>query len=220
MDKERGKCRGLHRKTRKGWLGTNPSSLRRGERSQWRRSQRSVLGTQQCPGTGTVSEARPHLLPQKLLLQLPGGPLLPFNLGLCGLWLLFTGWGVVNSLLPWWHLQARIQNDLPTLSDRLETRQRNISLQPVNHAFRNGCMSLSDPCDGNRPNSPNVRQGALAPRWPIQARLPRVQGSPKCAHQTGHSACQESDEGMSTRSRRGVWQRTRCLLASERATRN
>ena len=78
-------------------------------------------------------------------------------------------------------------------------------------AARQSCVpqQLGDalgPC-GNRPHSPNVQHGALSLRFSIKARLPRVQGSSWWAHQTGHSAHQESDEGMSTFSHRGAWQK-------------
>ena len=54
-----------------------------------------------------------HLLPQKFLL--PGGPLLPSNMGLCGLWLLYTGWGgprskttCLHCLTNWRHVNGAL----------------------------------------------------------------------------------------------------------------
>ena len=68
------------------------------------------------------------------------------------------GVGAVSQLLTWWHLQARIQNGLPALSDGLETPDH--GFQPVNHAFRKVHAK------GIGPTRP-VWQGALAPCYQI-----------------------------------------------------
>ena len=172
-------------------LSINPGGLGCGECGQRRRSQRSVLRTQQC--SGTVTEARPHLLPWKPLLHLPGGALLPSKLGCVGSGSSGRGGLSASSCHGGISKAASKTTCLHCLTD---WSQRSIGLQPVDRAVCGGWVTRSSRAKGIGP-----------------AHLPRMQGSPKCAHQLGHLACQESDEGMSTRSHRGAWRKTPCLLA-------
>ena len=96
-------------------LGIQTGGLRRWEGGQRNRSQRTTLGTDQCPGA--VTQGRPHPLADELVLQCLGCLLLPAELGQVRLWFLVVGRWAVCQLLPVRHLQSCLEDCLLALSD-------------------------------------------------------------------------------------------------------
>ena len=77
---------------------------------------------------------------------------------------------------------------LHSLTDWKHVNKTLASNRSIMRSATAGCRCLT--MRRESANSSNVRHTALAPRYPIQARLPRVQGVAKCSHKTGCSAFQ------------------------------
>ena len=175
MDRGRGKCRRLHRKTRKGWASTrvvlDVGSVVNDAEARgpcWERSSALELSLRK----GHTSSRRNFSS--------------NFWEARCCLWFLLTAWEVFSKLLPWWHLQARILNSLFALSNQLETRQRSIGLQPVNHAFWSSWVTRSDHAKGIGPTRPMCSMTHF-----------------HCASQS-KPACRECKGRQSVRTNRGI----------------